>query len=408
MIVDTPAPADARSAGEPADRRVITTVVAIQLAACLGYFAVAAHLVAHLRHDLGLLAGAVGLILGVQAGLQSALLLPVGAVTDLLGPRRTGAIACVLRALGFVLLGTVDGLGPLLCAAVVLAVGGALYNPAAQCLLAGVGPDRRPGGFAGFVATQHAATVFGPVLGLALLSVGRGFTPLAATAAALWAIGGVLFLLIPHRGRRPAARRRRELLTGVRTVLGDRAFLLFALATAPTTLLANGMLTAVPLLDFTPAAATLCFCVLAAVAAAAQPFVAAGHRGERPWVLRLGLLCAAAAFFILAPLDGTQMAPLLVAAVLNGVSNGLIQPAIFQRTARRAPPGRFGAYYGVLQSAAGLFAFAGDLLIGRLFDLGAAAATAALIGVGAVALAAAIGVPGRPEASPRYEEDAAW
>ncbi|WP_433237067.1 MFS transporter [Actinomadura nitritigenes] len=392
MIVDSPAPAGARSAGRPPDRRVITTVVAIQLASCLGFFAVAAHLVAHLRHDLGLPAGTVGLILGAQVGLQSALLLPVGALTDLLGPRRTGAIACVLRALGFVLLGTVDGVGPLLCAAVVLALGGALYNPAAQCLLAGAGPDRRSGGFAGYVAMQHVATVFGPVMGLAILSVGRGFAPLAATAAALWATGGVLFLLVPHRSPQPAVRRRRELFAGVRTVFGDRSFLLFALAASPTTLLANGMLTAVPLLDFTPAAATLCFCVLAAVAAAAQPFVAAGHRGERPWVLRLGLLCAAAAFCVLAPLDGTRTVPLLIAAVLNGLSNGLIQPAVFQRTARHAPAGHFGAYYGVLQSAAGLFSFAGDLLIGRLFDLGAVAATAALIGLGACALAAAIGV----------------
>ncbi|MBD2891591.1 hypothetical protein amrb99_04970 [Actinomadura sp. RB99] len=198
-----------------------------------------------------------------------------------------------LRALGFVLLGTVDGVGPLLCAAAVLALGGALYNPAAQCLLAGVGPGRRARGFAGHVAMQHVATVFGPVMGLAILSVGRGFAPLAATAAALWATGGVLFLLVPHRSPQPAVRRRRELFAGVRTVFGDRSFLLFALAASPTTLLANGMLTAVPLLDFTPAAATLCFCVLAAVAAAAQPFVAAGRRGERPCVLRLGLLCTA-------------------------------------------------------------------------------------------------------------------
>ncbi|MEV0315273.1 hypothetical protein, partial [Nonomuraea fuscirosea] len=33
-------------------------------------------------------------------------------------------------------------------------------------------------------------------------------------------------------------------------------------------------MTAVPLLGFAPGAATLCFCVLAAVAAAAQPFAA--------------------------------------------------------------------------------------------------------------------------------------
>lgn len=389
MTVAAPAPTTA-----PSGRRVIVTVVAIQLASCLGYFSVMAHLVAHLRHDLGLLAGTVGLILGIRVGLQFALLLPVGAITDTLGARRTGTIACALRALGFALLGTTEGVGTLLCAATVLAAGGALYNPATQSLLAGVGPARRPGGFAAYVAAQHIATVAGPPLGLALLALGAGFAPLAGTAAVLWAVAGALFLLVPQHGKKPVPARFRDVFTGVRLVLGDRTFLLFALLTAPSTLLANHIMTAVPLLGFTSGAATLCFCVLAAVAAAAQPFVAAGRRGERPWVLRLGLLCAAAAFFVLAPLDGTQTGPLMLAGVLNGVANGLIQPAIFQRAARHAPSERFGSYYGVLAFCSGMFASGGDLVIGRLFDLGPMAAAVALTGVGACALAAASGVRG--------------
>ncbi|MCP9964741.1 MFS transporter [Actinomadura madurae] len=262
----------------------------------------------------------------MRVGLQFALLLPVGTVTDAIGARRTGAIACAVRAAGFALLGAADGVGALLCAAVVLAVGGALYNPAAQSLLAGVDPARRSGGFAAYVATQHIATVAGPPMGLALVTLGPGFAALAGTAAALWAIAGGLFLLLPRSGGRPGPARFGAIAAGARAALGDRSFLLFALMTAPTTLLANHIMTAVPLLGFTSGAATLCFCVLAAVAAALQPLVAAGRRGERPWVLRLGLLCAAAAFCVLAPLDGTQTGPLMLAAVLNGVANGLIQP----------------------------------------------------------------------------------
>ncbi|MFD0533861.1 hypothetical protein ACFQY7_08825 [Actinomadura luteofluorescens] len=112
-------------------------------------------------------------------------------------------------------------------------------------------------------------------------------------------------------------------------------------------------------------------------------------------MLRAGLLCAAAGFFVLAALDGTQQGPLMVAAVLNGAANGLVQPSVFQRTARRAPPERFGSYYGVLAFCAGMFSFAGDLVIGRLFDLGPAGAAWALTGVGACALLAAAGTVGR-------------
>ncbi|GAA2425807.1 hypothetical protein GCM10010191_42740 [Actinomadura vinacea] len=389
MTIAPPAPAPPGPAADPS-RRVIVTMVAIQFAACLGFFSVMAHLVAYLRHDLGLLAGTVGVILGVRVGLQFALLMPVGAITDTLGPRRTGVIACALRAPGFVLLGTAESVGALLCAAVLIAVGGALYNPTAHTVLAGVAPARRSGGFAAYAATQHIGTVVAPPVGLALLAVGPGFTLLAGTAAAMWTIAGALFLLLPKGGKEPSTPRFGEVLRGLRGVFGDRRFLLFALTTAPSSLLANHIMTAVPNLGFTAGTATLCFSVLAAVAAAAQPFVAAGHRGERTWVLRLGLLCAAAAFLVLAWLDGTETGPLMFAAVLNGVANGLVQPSIFQHTARHAPLERYGAYYGVLAFCAGMFSCVGDMVIGRVFDLGPAGATAALLGVAAFALAAAL------------------
>ncbi len=85
----------------------------------------------------------------------------------------------------------------------------------------------------------------------------------------------------------------------------------------------------------------------------------------------------------------------MIAAVLNGVANGLIQPSIFQRVTRHAPAERFGSYYGVLAFCAGMFSFAGELVIGQLFDLGPVGATAALTGVGASALVAAIALRGQ-------------
>ncbi|MFD0533860.1 MFS transporter [Actinomadura luteofluorescens] len=179
-------------------------------------------------------------------GLQFALLLPVGAVTDLLGARRTGVISCAVRAVGFVMLGSAGSVGALLGAAVALAVGGALYNPAGHSLLASVGPAARSGGFAAYVAAQHLATVAGPPMGLLLLGTGSGFALLTGTAAALWVVAGFLFLFVPRSGEKKAPARPRDVLAGVRAVLGDRVFLYFALLTAPTTLLATHIMTAVP------------------------------------------------------------------------------------------------------------------------------------------------------------------
>ena len=389
-----PAPA-ARTEPGPTDRRVIAIAVAFQLAGSLGFFAVMSHLVGHLRHDVGLMAGTIGLVLGVRVGLQYALLLPVGAITDAIGVRRTGTIACAVRAGGFALLATADGVGTLLCAATAIAAGGALYHPAGQSLLASLHPARRSGGFGAYIATQHLATIAGPPLGLGLLALGHGFTVVAATGAALWGLAAVLFLLLPLRAaEKRGVPRFRDVFAGVGTVVRDRRFLMFALMTAPTTLLATHIMTAVPLLGFGSAAVTVCMCVLAVAAASAQPVVASGGRGERPWMLRAGLLCAAGAFAVLAVLDGTQTGPLVVAAVLNGTANGIVQPCIFQRVARHAPRERFGSYYGVLAFCGGMFACAGDLVMGRLYDLGPTAATAALLGVGALALVSAAGTKG--------------
>lgn len=375
-----------------ADRRVITVVVGVQLAISLGFFAVMAHLVAHLRHDLGLFAGTIGLILGVRLAVQYTLYLPVGAISDLIGPARAGVVACALRAAGFALLGVADAPAGLLGAAVLLGAGGALFHPTAQSLLAGVAPARRSRGFAAYVIVGQLAAVAGPPLGLALLAGGFGL--LTAAAAMAWAGAAVLFTLL--RGHRrdvsPGGRGGsgvRLVAEGVRAVCRDRGFLRFAVAAAPNTLLTTQVTTVVPLMDVGAGATTLFLSVVAVVAAAAQPWCAAGGRSERPRVLRGGLLCAGAGYLVLlaapAAEGGGLVAVLLVAAALNGLASGLIQPALFQTVARRAPSHRFGAYTGVLTFLSGMVALGGGLVVGRLFDAGGQGAAVALAGLGVTA-----------------------
>jgi MFS family permease len=177
----------------------------------------------------------------------------------------------------------------------------------------------------------------------------------------------------------------------VRAVVADRAFLAFALATAPTTLLADHT-TVVPLKGFDSGSATLFFCVLAATAASVQPWVAARRRGERPWTLRCGLLLAGAAYLTLALLDGARspIGWLLLAGVLAGAGNGLLQASVFQRVARLAAPERFGSYFGVMAFVSGMFAAAGGMAVGRLFDLGGTGAASALLGLAALGAATAL------------------
>ncbi|WP_433422858.1 MFS transporter [Microtetraspora malaysiensis] len=413
----------AATAGAPAprgravpDRRVIAIVVGTSLAISLGYYAMMAHLVAHLHRDLGMLAGTVTAVLGVRVAVQYMLFLPVGALTDVIGPARAGALACALRMAAFALLGVTSGVGELLCAVVVMAVGGALFHPAAQSLLAGVAPARRSRGFAAYLITSEIGAVVGPPVGLLLLLTG-GFGLLSAVTAGAWAVGAVLFMLL-HRAPGPASHTDttspvdgeavagagaarpdvRKIVAGVWAVLRDRGFLLFALTAAPTTLLTTQVATVVPLRGVDAGTTTLFFSAVAVTTAAIQPWCAAARRGERPWLLKSGLLCAGGGYLMLIaipPAGADRIAVLAVAAVLHGLASGLTQAALFQTVTRCAPSGRFGAYIGLLNFLSGVVALAGSFAAGPLFDAGNRGAATALAGLGLVAAvtAAAVRLP---------------
>jgi hypothetical protein len=89
-----------------------------------------------------------------------------------------------------------------------------------------------------------------------------------------------------------------------------------------------------------------------------------------------------ACYLTLLPLNGNgdapQVAGLVAAAALAGAGQGLMQSSVFQSIARYAPAERVGAYLGVSSFVTGMIVFAGDPVVGALFDAGPAGATTAL------------------------------
>ncbi|WP_067484866.1 MFS transporter [Actinomadura hibisca] len=388
------------SASDHGDRHTVAVVVAVQAAISLGYFAAMSHLVVHLREDLGLAAGVIGLVLALRNLVQHTLSLPVGVLVDVLTPVRTGILACLLRAVGFALLGTVSSLPGVVVAAVLLGTGGAMFHPAAQSLLAGLSERRRARGYAAYAMTLQVAAVVGPALGLVLLNV--GYWLVALTAAGLWVCAAFLFSLVRHGASAapvsavsavpavPAVAPRGGVVSGVRAVLRDRAFMWFAVMSMPTMLLADQAAVVVPLGGAEAGAVTVFCCVLAMVSASVQPWCAAAGRAERPGVLRAGMLFAGGGYLLLATGVGDRLVGLVAVAVLLGLADGLMQPAVFRTLARLAPPTRYGAYLGVRAFCAGLFAFAGGIAVGRLFEWGAGGAAVALGGLALVAFGTAV------------------
>ncbi|WP_019632224.1 MFS transporter [Actinomadura atramentaria] len=370
------------TAADHGDRPTVAVVGAVQAAISLGYFSAMAHIVVHLQDGLGLAAGLIGLVLALRNLVQHTLSLPVGALVDVLGPGQAGVLACLVRAAGFALLGTVSSPPGLISAAVLLGAGGALFHPAAQSLLASLTERRRTRGYAAYMMTLQAAAVLGPALGLALLNI--GYWLVALTAAALWCFAAALFPLARHAPRYPAET---GVVTGVPAALRDRVFLWFAAVTTPTVLLTAQAPVVVPLGGADATAVTVFCCVLAMTSAAAQPWCAT--RAERPAVLRAGLLDAGGGYLLLALGAAAALPGLLAAAALHGLADGLLQPAMFQTTARLAPRSRFGTYLGVRTFFSGLLAFAGGAAVGRLFDHGPRGATAALVALALLACATA-------------------
>lgn len=429
---DVPAPLRPPRAGA-GDRRVIGVVVGVQLTASLGFYAVMAHVVAHLRDDVGLLAGTIGFVLGTRLLVQYALLLPFGALVDAIGAARGGVLACALRAAGFAVLAVAGGVPALLAASVLLGAGGAFFHPVAQSLLAGTSPAVRARGYAAYAFTGQLAMVAAPPIGLAVVagafaldgggggSGGGGdgdlfgpfgvlgapdgrFALLAGGAAVAWAIAAALFLLLDgapaaqangasggtraRRGRAAA----REVADGVRDAVRDRAFLRFTAATCAGPLLSDQATTVVPLRGGGSGGTTLFLCVAGLVAALIQPWCAARDRAARDGVVPAGFLVAGSSYAALIPLGAggaPPLAGLLAAALLSGIGMGLLMPSVFQQLVRHAPPGRTGAYFGVRAFLAGIVSFGGGLAVGRLFQFGPGGGAAALAGLALLSFASA-------------------
>ncbi|RII85364.1 MFS transporter, partial [Clavibacter michiganensis] len=102
-----------------------------------------------MRDDLGLGALAIGLVLGARTFSQQGLFLLGGMLADRFGPRALIAAGCVVRVSGYLGLALAAGLPGFLLGAILTGLGGALFSPALQSLVADADararPSRRPG-----------------------------------------------------------------------------------------------------------------------------------------------------------------------------------------------------------------------------------------------------------------------
>jgi MFS family permease len=355
-------------------------LMANQFAINLGFYMLMPYLAAHLSHELGLTAWAVGLVLGVRNLSQQGMFFIGGTLADRLGYKAPILAGCLLRTVGFGLLGWVDSLPALIAASAATGFAGALFNPAVRAYLAAEAGERRVDAFAVFNVYYQAGMLLGPLVGLALLTA--DFRLVCTAAAAVFA---VLTLLqwggVASRHGHSAGTERSGVLTQWRTVVTNRPFLLFATAMIGSYVLTFQVYLALPLAaaDALGANGTTVtsglFVVSAAVAVAGQLRLTGWAKGRwRPeQALVRGLAAMGLAFLPLAVTPhGSSLAvlaSLVAAVVLLSAGSAVVYPLEMDTVVALAGDRLVATHYGLYNTVSGLGIALGNLVTGALWDV---------------------------------------
>lgn len=355
---------------------VVRLLMANQFAINLAFYMLMPYLAAHLTDDLGLAAWAVGLVLGVRNLSQQGMFLIGGTLADRYGYRVPIIAGCLLRTVGFAVLGWVDSLPALVVASAATGFAGALFNPAVRAYLAAEAGDRRVAAFAVFNVHYQAGMLLGPLVGLALLAA--DFRLVCTVAAAVFALLTALQLrAVPERR---GTGRRGEVLAQWRTVVTNRPFVLFSFAMIGSYVLTFQVYLALPLAagralgaEGTKAVGGL-FVVSAAVAVLGQLRLTgwAGRRWRGEQALVRGLAAMGLAFVppALAPAGSGPLVfgALLLTVVLLAVGGAVVYPFEMDTVVALSGDRLVATHYGLYNTVSGLGITLGNLATGALWD----------------------------------------
>ncbi|MFI9046966.1 MFS transporter [Streptomyces sp. NPDC053427] len=350
-----------------------------QLGVNTGFYLLIPYLATHLGQNLGLSAAVVGVVLGVRNLSQQGLFLIGGSASDRLGARGVIIAGCALRTVGFALFALGDNLPVLLAASVLSGFAGALFNPAVRTYIAQEAEERKAEAFALFNMFATTGALIGPLLGSALLLV--DFRTSALTAAGIFAALTVAqALVLPARQVTP---RRSTVLGDWREVLGNRAFLVFALAMVGMFTLENQLYLLLPdgarRATGWDGAAGIVFLVGTVSNLALQLRItrALTSRGSRARWIVVGLAVMGVAFLPPTLVADTaspgwlDAVPVLLGALLLHLGVMIAQPFVMELIPGFGRTELTGTYFGIFYVVSGIAAAVGNAVVGWAMDTGA-------------------------------------
>ncbi|MEW6423009.1 MAG: MFS transporter [Deinococcota bacterium] len=335
-----------------------------------GFFAVIPLVTVHFVDGLGWAAGSVGLVLGARQLTQQGLTVFGGAWADSLGPKPLILSGCLIRTLGFAWMGFADTLHVLLAASVLAGLGGGLFDaPKSAAITAVTAPEYRARMFSLTSISGNLGMVTGPLIGAELISLGFRTAALAAGSVYLVACAVLAATLPRIRPDRTAS----SGLSGLKIAALDRRFRRFTLVLAGYFLLSTQLNVAVTLKAVAlagPGATGPLYGLSAGLSVLLQyPLLGCLERRVRT---RIALVAAVLIVGLSLGLMGLAVTfkQLLACVALYSLGTMLVYPTQQTLTARLAPPGLTGSYFGFSAISLGLGGAMGNLVGGVLIDVG--------------------------------------
>ncbi|MGQ0709073.1 MAG: MFS transporter [Rhodoferax sp.] len=339
------------------------------LAFNLGFYMVMPYLAQHLGVTLGLAGWASGLVMGLRVFSQQGLFLVGGSMGDRLGYRPTIVGGCLLRAIGFALLGGSGTLALLLLAAFLTGFAAALFTPCAQAYLASECPEeaQRQRAFALHNVASEAGMLLGPLLGMLLAR--HSYATTGVAAGALFALLGLLQwrLLPPHTAPLQATP---GLAATWQALAGNRALVRFALLASAYQVLFHPLYLALPAyVNAHGHGSGLMGAVftLSALLAVVLQLPLQRHACARLGVgaaMGLGLALMGASYLALPALQAWPVVAVLLHATLLSLGSMLCFALFAAQIPRYAPPTLLASGYGFHASVGGMAALGGNALTG--------------------------------------------
>lgn len=347
-----------------------------------GFYAVVPFLAIFLRDDMLLSGASIGLVLGLRTFSQQGIFLVGGALTDRFGGRVIILCGCLVRISGYLLLATSDSLRGVILGACLTGIGGALFSPAIESLMAQAGTQSEKEGkrsrsewFALFSVCGELGAVIGPLLGALLTGYSFQYVALGGAGVFLFALVALCFMLPTDGVHSPGLN-----IAPWWTAFQQRRFVAFIVAYSAYLFSYNQLYLALPVelrrsggseADLGPL-----FMLASILVVFLQLPLArfARKRGARQ-MLPAGFVLLALSFFSVALFAGTtppdnlwRLFPATSLVVLLTLGQMLIVPVGMDLIPVFARDKNLGAHYGALSSMGGVAVLSGNFALGGLLD----------------------------------------